>query len=103
MDDAESALKVVNSLKALGVKSSSATGSYRGDGDVRVEIKIADASGVSGLMDLAGSLASNQTSESDSGYEKDVTIGGRSGSLKRLSEKPLPCCFWISLRILIHW
>jgi hypothetical protein len=64
--------------QAIGVKGTSATATYRGDGDARQEIQIADATGVSGLMDLAGSLAGTTSSESDTGYEKDVTIGGRS-------------------------
>ena len=42
-----------------------------------MHIEIADISGVSGLMDLAGGLIQQTTSESDSGYEKDVVIGGR--------------------------
>ena len=64
--------------QAIGVKGTSATATYRGTGDARQEIQIADATGVSGLMDLAGSLAGTTSSESDTGYEKDVTIGGRS-------------------------
>jgi hypothetical protein len=64
--------------QALGVQATSATAKYRGDGQIREEIRIADATGVSGLMDMAGSLATSETSESDSGYEKDVTVGGRS-------------------------
>jgi hypothetical protein len=62
--------------QAIGVKGTSATATYRGTGDARQEIQIADATGVSGLMDLAGSLAGTTSSESDTGYEKDVTIGG---------------------------
>jgi Yip1 domain len=63
---------------ALGVKASSAKADYQGSDGGSVHIEIADMSGISGLMDLAGSLVQNTTSESDSGYEKDVVIGGRS-------------------------
>jgi hypothetical protein len=63
--------------QALGVKSSSASGDYQDAAGARVQIKIADMSGVSGLMDLAGALDQTTNSESDAGYEKDTTIGGR--------------------------
>ncbi len=62
---------------ALGVKASSAKADYAGNNGAAVHVEIADMSGVSGLMDLAGSLVQNTTSESDSGFEKDVIIGGR--------------------------
>ena len=62
---------------AVGVKTSSAKADYAGNNGAVVHIEIADISGVSGLMDLAGSLIQNTTSESDSGFEKDVAIGGR--------------------------
>ena len=62
---------------AVGVKTSSAKADYADNNGAGVHIEIADISGVSGLMDLAGSLIQNTTSESDSGYEKDVAIGGR--------------------------
>jgi hypothetical protein len=62
---------------ALGVRASSAKADYQGSDGGSVHIEIADMSGVSGLMDLAGSLIQSSTSESDSGYEKDVIIGGR--------------------------
>jgi Yip1 domain len=68
--------------QAIGVKGTSATATYRGDGGARQEIQIADATGVSGLMDLAGSLAGTTSSESDTGYEKDVTIGGHTAHEK---------------------
>jgi hypothetical protein len=63
---------------ALGVKTSSAKASYQGDNGVSIRIEISDMSGVSGLMDMAGALVQNTTSESDAGYEKDKIIGGRS-------------------------
>jgi hypothetical protein len=62
---------------AVGVKTSSAKADYAGKDGTGVHIEIADISGVSGLMDLASGLIQNTTSESDSGYEKDVNIGGR--------------------------
>jgi hypothetical protein len=62
---------------ALGMKASSATGDYQGEGGTRAEIKIVDASAVSGLLNVAGSMAASATSESDTGFEKDTTIGGR--------------------------
>jgi hypothetical protein len=62
---------------AVGVKTSSAKADYAADNGAGVHIEIADISGVSGLMDLAGGLIQNTTSESDSGFEKDVAIGGR--------------------------
>ena len=62
---------------AVGVKASSAKADYAADNGAAVHIEIADISGVSGLMDLAGGLIQNTTSESDSGFEKDVAIGGR--------------------------
>jgi hypothetical protein len=40
-------------------------------------VNIDDATGVSGLMDLATSIDANAASESDSGFEKDVSLGGR--------------------------
>jgi len=62
---------------AVGVKTSSAHGSYQGDGS-SVHIDITDMSGVAGIMDLAGALVQNTTSQSDSGFERDQIIGGRS-------------------------
>jgi hypothetical protein len=62
---------------ALGVKTSSAKADYAANDGSGVHLEISDLSGVSGLMDLAGSLIQSTTSESASGYEKDVVIGGR--------------------------
>jgi len=62
--------------EALGVKGTKASALYRG-GDGRIEIEIADASGVAGLMDLATSLVANETSESSTGYERTSNVGGR--------------------------
>lgn len=64
------------SQSAIGVKTASATGTYKGaSGTVNVEIS--DMSAVSGLMGMAGALVQNTTSESDSGFERDRDIGGR--------------------------
>jgi Yip1 domain len=63
---------------AVGVKTSSAKATYQGDDGASIHIEISDLSGVSGLMDMAGALVQNTTSESDSGYERDKVIGGRS-------------------------
>jgi hypothetical protein len=62
---------------AVGVKASSAKADYTGKDGTSAHIEIADISGVSGLMDLASGLIQNTTSESDSGYEKDVNLSGR--------------------------
>ena len=62
---------------AVGVKTSSAKADYADNNGAGVHIELADISGVSGLMDLAGGLIQNTTSESDSGFERDVAIGGR--------------------------
>jgi hypothetical protein len=66
-----------SSQQAMGVKGSSATANYQGPAGARAEIKITDATAVSGLLDVAGSMVQNRTSESDNGYEKDATVGGR--------------------------
>jgi hypothetical protein len=66
-----------NSQQALGVRESSATANYQGPAGVRAEIKISDLSGVSGLLDVANAVAQNTNSESDTGYEKDTSLGGR--------------------------
>jgi len=63
--------------QALGIKKTSATATYRGSGDARAEVNITDATGVAGLMDAAASFDVNSATESDSGFEKDVSIGGR--------------------------
>lgn len=63
---------------AIGVRTSSAHGSYQSDNGSSVHIEISDMSGVSGLMDMAGALVQNTTSQSDSGFERDQNIGGRS-------------------------
>jgi hypothetical protein len=62
---------------AVGVKSSNAKAQYRGDGGLSGEVEIADMSGVAGLMDLANGMQQTSSSESDTGFEKDVMLGGR--------------------------
>jgi hypothetical protein len=66
-----------SSQQALGVKGSSATAQYQGPAGARAEIQIADISGVAGLVDMANSVAAGTQSESDTGYEKETTVGGR--------------------------
>jgi hypothetical protein len=61
---------------AMGMKASSASGSYQGQG-TSAEIKIVDASAVAGLLNMATAVAANASSESDSGFEKNTTVGGR--------------------------
>jgi hypothetical protein len=63
--------------KALGVQQTSASATYQGAGNGRAEVEISDATAVSGLMDMADSMNVSQATESDSGFEKDVTLGGR--------------------------
>lgn len=62
---------------AIGVTTTSAKADYQGNDGAGVHIEISDISGVSGLMDAAGSLVQNTTSESASGFERDQVIGGR--------------------------
>ena len=62
---------------ALGVKASSAKADYQAGDGSGAHLEITDISGVSGLMDLASGLIQSTTSQSDTGYEKDVLIGGR--------------------------
>ena len=62
---------------ALGVKASSAKADYKAGDGSGAHLEITDISGVSGLMDLASGLIQSTTSQSDTGYEKDVLIGGR--------------------------
>jgi hypothetical protein len=66
-----------SSQQTMGMKGSQATGEYQGQNGARAEIKIADASAVSGLLNVAQSVVGNRTEESDSGYEKEVNVGGR--------------------------
>jgi len=51
---------------------------YHGAGNQLIRVSIGDISGVSGVLDLADALPKDTDAASDEGYEKDVTIGGRS-------------------------
>ena len=62
---------------AVGVRVTSAKADYRGENGAAVHIDITDMSAVSGLMGLAGTLVQTTTSQSDSGYERDQMIAGR--------------------------
>lgn len=66
-----------SSQAAMGMKSSEATATYQGTAGARAEIKIADVSAVAGLMDAASGIAQSINSESDTGYERNTTIGGQ--------------------------
>jgi hypothetical protein len=63
--------------QGLGMQATNATGTYKGADGSTVELSISDASAVSGLMEMAESLPQTTNSESDSGYEKDIMLGGR--------------------------
>jgi hypothetical protein len=63
--------------QGLGMQATNATGTYKGADGSAVELSISDASAVSGLMEMAESLPQTTNSESDSGYEKDIMLGGR--------------------------
>jgi hypothetical protein len=65
-----------SSNQALGMKGTSAKGTYLGSNDAKVEIEIADVSAISGLADIASALPQTTSASSDSGYEKDVSIAG---------------------------
>ena len=62
--------------QGFGMQATNATGNYKGADGSNVEVTIADASAVAGLMEMAESLPQTTNSESDSGYEKDVMLGG---------------------------
>jgi hypothetical protein len=62
--------------QGLGMQATNATGNYKGADGSTVELTISDASALSGLMEMAQSLPSTTDSESDTGYEKDVMLGG---------------------------
>lgn len=63
---------------ALGVKTSTAVANYQDGKGGHVQVKITDVSAVSGLMDIANGMVGATHSESSTGYEKDVTVSGRS-------------------------
>lgn len=61
--------------QAMGVHGSSASATYGGGGGGTVHIKIADISGVSGLLGMAESLEQTTDSQSATGFERDTSIG----------------------------
>ncbi|HEY6453334.1 MAG TPA: Yip1 family protein [Steroidobacteraceae bacterium] len=62
--------------QGLGMKATTSKGVYTGSNGARVEIEIADASAVSGLMNIAGALPQTTSASSDTSYEKDVMVAG---------------------------
>jgi Yip1 domain len=66
---------------AIGIKTTSANGTYQG-GNGTVKVEISDMSALSGLMGMAGALVESTTSESDSGFERNKSIGGYSAHEK---------------------
>jgi hypothetical protein len=67
---------------ALGIKTTSANADYAGANGASAHLEITDMTGVSGLMGIANTLVQNTTSQSETGYEKDVTLNGRSAHEK---------------------
>jgi hypothetical protein len=82
LPDALPGLKRMNAgganKQGMGIKTATAQAEYHGAGSQLIRVSIADVSGVSGVLDLAGALPKDTDAASDDGYEKDVTIGGRS-------------------------
>jgi hypothetical protein len=66
---------------AVGIKTTSASGTYQGSTGT-IKIEITDMSAVSGLMGMAGALVQNTTSESETGFERDQVLGGRTAHEK---------------------
>jgi hypothetical protein len=62
---------------AMGIKTTTANGTYQDNSGGTVHVEISDMSALSGLMGMAGALVQNTTSESDTGFERDQVIGGR--------------------------
>jgi hypothetical protein len=65
-----------SSQQGLGMKGTNSKGIYTAANGARVEIDIADASAVSGLMNIADSLPQTTSASSDTSYEKDVMVAG---------------------------
>jgi Yip1 domain len=63
---------------AVGVKTTSAVANYANDSGAEMDLEIDDMSGVSSLMGLSKTLVESNTSQSDTGYEKNLTLAGRS-------------------------
>ncbi|HET9389496.1 MAG TPA: hypothetical protein VFO44_07600 [Steroidobacteraceae bacterium] len=64
--------------QGMGVKTAKAHAEYHGGGSQSIQINITDLTGIAGVMGMADAMPKDSDSESDSGYEKDVTVGGRS-------------------------
>lgn len=63
---------------ALGVQISEAAAEYAGeDGSGRISVKLRDMAAMSGVMAMAGAFGAEQSSETDSGYERTYTRDGR--------------------------
>jgi hypothetical protein len=63
---------------AMGFGVSQATGKYKGDGEGRVRIKLIDTAGVGGMAIAAFGLAGLEVDkETEDGYERTSTLGGR--------------------------
>ncbi len=63
--------------QSMGVRSSSAHADYHGSANQSIEVSITDLTGIAGVMGLSDALGKETDAESDAGYEKDVTLGGR--------------------------
>ena len=62
--------------QAMGVKGSSASAGY-GSGARVLHLKIADVSGVAGLIGIADQLEQTTDAQTSAGFERDVMLGGR--------------------------
>lgn len=62
--------------QGFGMQAASAAAVYSGSGDRKVKISIADASAVSGLMDLANALPHETNGSGDASMERDATVAG---------------------------
>jgi hypothetical protein len=63
---------------AMGVGVSHAEGKYKGDGGARLKLKISDVAGMGGMGAAMFGLAMvDVDKETDDGYEKTSTVGGR--------------------------
>jgi hypothetical protein len=60
----------------IGVKSATAKADYQG-GQASVHVTISDLAGMAGLLDVSNGLVKDTESESDTGYEKNARVGGR--------------------------
>lgn len=63
--------------EAMGLKGSSATARYSGDGAGNLTIEIADMGSLSGLAGLAAQFDPNVEKETDTGYERTRRVNGQ--------------------------